>query len=588
MATALFPASTSARDDSFDGERIDIEGDVTPFSIVAAGARGAGRGLSATAPAAIGAAPKPARRGGLRFRQRKSNQMSRLGKAIPRGGDPHNEPGGSVDVEFCSEAICVTDGKLGRASPLFCASPEHERGSPRADQAPQRRRVPRSWSAPNSPTAVSAIRSGYRLSAEQGRVVVKNTFIHVADSLLEDYLFVGMTSSYYSSATMELELPWRPALCSGREEDVRLRPPRMPTPLGESSADSDASTENRLSESGPSTDWEFPVYTVVPVAAFFPAAVALAVHIDVGAAVTDPLTSPLASVGPGNDVGDVDGAQDDSNFTKSEATSKALTSGLAGGRDSYCCKKPPWPAVAHGVLSHLGASLPSSAQRDSLDVLDAFDAFHGFEWRESAPADKAAEGHKAEAEERPVASPRLKPDRAPEQMELASGQLVRLKALKRRPEFNGKCGVVERYDAAADRYSVRLLGCQGAEMRARLKREHFEVEEEGASRDTARSAAFVSASPPPAPLLLSQTAAAKTAATKPSRRTAAAAVQRSPRPAAPPAAGHKTPPAASLLEAPASLGEKAASAYAALALGAPVGVSGGSSTPAGWRPTLRA
>merc|ERR1712232_424991 len=60
--------------------------------------------------------------------------------------------------------------------------------------------------------------------------------------------------------------------------------------------------------------------------------------------------------------------------------------------------------------------------------------------------------------------------------ELPIGQLVRLKGLKRKPEFNGQCGRIEAYDQPSGRYSVRVQSAVGQEMRAKLKREHFDVE----------------------------------------------------------------------------------------------------------------
>merc|ERR1712232_869597 len=60
--------------------------------------------------------------------------------------------------------------------------------------------------------------------------------------------------------------------------------------------------------------------------------------------------------------------------------------------------------------------------------------------------------------------------------ELPIGQLVRLKGLKRKPEFNGQCGRIEAFDKPSGRYSVRVQSTVGQEMRAKLKREHFDVE----------------------------------------------------------------------------------------------------------------
>jgi hypothetical protein len=60
--------------------------------------------------------------------------------------------------------------------------------------------------------------------------------------------------------------------------------------------------------------------------------------------------------------------------------------------------------------------------------------------------------------------------------EVAIGQQVRLKGLKRKPEFNGKVGRIEALDQASGRYSVRVQSALGPDMRAKLKREHFDVE----------------------------------------------------------------------------------------------------------------
>merc|ERR1712139_706509 len=55
--------------------------------------------------------------------------------------------------------------------------------------------------------------------------------------------------------------------------------------------------------------------------------------------------------------------------------------------------------------------------------------------------------------------------------ELPIGELVRLKGLKRKPEFNGQCGRIEAFDQPSGRYSVRVQSAVGPEMRAKLKRE---------------------------------------------------------------------------------------------------------------------
>lgn len=600
---------------------MDIEGDVAaPFPPAALGARGAGRGVGASSPAAVEAARKPVRRGGRRFRQRKTNALARPAD----GGE--GEVDSSLAALVASEVRCDAEGGLSKSHPLVGGERARGEAQAQASQSPPRRRGHRSWSAPSTPATLIA-RPEYCLAAEQGvTVVVKNTFIHVAHG---------------GTAATGLTPPWRPALLLGREVEVRLVSPLVPDTLGEASADSDASLQTLSSgkRSCPSTDWEFPVHPLVREDTFFP--VAVAAWTAAVESVMAPVTSASMSVGPNTDVGEAEHSQEDADSAKLEAKGK----GSKVESESDCSNGTPRPAEAGPTRRS-----PRDAI-DSMDVLDAFDAFHGSEWRGSppAPSDEDTVGlaisgspssesarsaqsqadAKVNAKSKAIERPKRPQEAVPEPevpehseyQEVALGLRVRLKALKRKPEFNGKVCVVEAYDAAARRYSVRLLGSAGPELRARLMREHFELEPDGPPASTLTTApdivalaaaiacggkvvssdvtSYVAAPSPRALVDLSALDSAEPAAPKASaalpprtRRVSAPASRPATRPASRPpsrqAAAHDLPPALLRPEPPLPLAAVALPPRAAVVsavASAPAAVGG--ATRAGWRPTLR-